>query len=231
MNGRIIFASVLILLGIGFLLDSFNFMPFSVSVSMWWPLIIVAFGIAHISKKNPPIFSGLLIIGIGLILQAEKLNIISQGFWAAFLPLLLVIFGISILLPGRRCFTKHVHHETSGEMNINSFFSGQNKRIDDKNFTGGNISAMFGGAEIDLMNCELSENGAVLNINAAFGGIEVSIPNTWKVKISGLPIFGGFEDKTVQVESNETSKILYINYNAIFGGIELNNNPKHRMRH
>src|SRR3972149_2517929 len=112
MNSRITISVVLILLGIGFLLDSFNYVQFSQTVSDWWPLLIIIFGINHISRKNPPIFSGLLIIGIGVLILADRLNYLSGGFWDAFWPLLLVIIGISILLPGGRHCCKHKHTAT-----------------------------------------------------------------------------------------------------------------------
>lgn len=233
MNSKMIFGLLLILIGGGFLLDTFQYITFSDTITMWWPLLIVLFGIAHISKKNPPIFSGLIIIGIGLILQADKLGYIKGDFWDAFWPLILIILGISILLPGRKCpmmKNKNTYQETKGDLNINTMFSGQHKNIDDKNFKGGSISAMFAGIEIDMSNCELSEEGAILNLNVAFGGVEISVPNNWNIKISGTPFLGGFEDDTHQIESIDSSKTLIINYSVMFGGIELNNKTKNKMR-
>ncbi|MFC2130804.1 LiaI-LiaF-like domain-containing protein [Bacteroidota bacterium] len=223
MNARTTFSIVLILLGIGFLLDSFEYMEFSQTISDWWPLLIIALGISHLARKKPPVFTGLLIIGVGILLLADNLNYITGGFWDAFWPLLLVIFGISVLLPGGRFLCKHNHHHTDGDLNTTTIFSGQHKKINDRNFKGGNVSALFGGAEIDLTEAELSSEGAVLNLNAAFGSIEVFIPTHWHVKISGTPIFGGFEDKTKQDKPSDDSRILNINYNVIFGGIEIRN--------
>ena len=222
MSGRNIFAVLLILLGIGFLLDSFEYMEFSYTISQWWPLLIIAFGIIHISKKNPPIFSGLIIIGIGIILQADKLDYISGGFWGAFWPLLLIIIGISVLYPGKRFI--HKSHTVEGEydFDVSAVFSGQHKNIAFKNFRNGTISAYFGGAEVDLTNTEISLDGAVLNMNATCGGIELKVPKNWKLSFAGSPVFGGFEDKTSQ-NVNDDSPTLFINYNVLFGGIEIKN--------
>jgi predicted membrane protein len=222
MSSRNIFAVLLILIGIGFLLDSFEYMEFSYTISKWWPLIIIAFGIIHISKKNPPILSGLIIIVIGIILQADKLELISGGFWGAFWPLLLIIIGISIIYPGKKFIHKTHTIKGNNDFDITAFFSGQNKNIDLKNFKSGTISAYFGSAEIDLTKTEISPDDAVLNINTAFGGIELRVPKNWRLSFSGSPIFGGFDDKTSQ-DVIDDSPTLFINYNVSFGGIEIKN--------
>ncbi|MFH1050105.1 MAG: DUF5668 domain-containing protein [bacterium] len=223
MTARNVFAFALVLLGVGFLLDSFEYMEFSQTVSDWWPLLIVLLGIAHISRKNPPIFSGLIIISVGVLLLADRLGYLNGGFWSAFWPLLIIIIGLSMLFPVRKYFSRNNQIHSDGDLNLTTLFSGQSKKVDDKNFKGGNITATFGAIELDLTDAELSPEGAVLNINASFGGLEISVPRKWRLVFSGTPIFGGFEDKTKQDAPNENTKTLYINYNVIFGGFEVNN--------
>jgi predicted membrane protein len=225
MNARNVFALALILLGVGFLLDTLEYMEFSQTISDWWPLLIILLGIVHISRKNPPIFSGLLIIGIGVLLLAERLEYINVGFWSAFWPLLIVIIGLSMLFPAKACFKKNkfTQAQTDGDLNLTTLFSGQTKKVDDKNFKGGNIAATFGAIELDLTDAELAPEGAVLNVNATFGGLELSVPRHWKLEFNGTPVFGGFEDKTRQNQPDANTKTLFINFNVMFGGIEVNN--------
>ncbi len=225
MNARNVFAIALVLIGVGFLLDSFEYMEFSQAISEWWPLSIILLGIAHISRKNPPIFSGLLIIGVGVLLLADQLGYLSGGFWSAFWPLAIVIIGISMLFPCKKYFSKHTFTQShsDGDMNLTALFGGQSKKVDDKNFKGGNISATFGAIELDLTGSELSSEGAVLNINTTFGGVELKVPRHWKLVFSGTPVFGALDDKTHQNPSVEGSITIYINYNVIFGGIEVKN--------
>jgi len=228
MNARTVFALAMVLLGVGFLLDSFEYLEFSQAVSDWWPLLIILLGITHISRKNPPIFSGLLIIGVGVLLLADQLGYLQYGFWSAFWPLMIVIIGLSMLFPVRKYFDGKFQHQlhSDGDMNLPTLFSGQSKKVEDKNFKGGNISATFGAVELDLTESELAPEGAILNINATFGGLELSVPRHWKIVFSGTPVFGGFEDKTRQNPSDENTRTLTINYNVIFGGIEVNNKAK-----
>lgn len=225
MNARNVFALAMVLLGVGFLLDSLEYMEFSQTVSDWWPLLIILLGLIHISRKNPPVFSGLLIIGIGVLLLADRLGYLSGGFWSAFWPLLIVILGLSMLFPAKGCYKKHkfTQAKTDGDLNLTTLFSGQSKKIDDKNFKGGNIAATFGAIELDLTDAELAPEGALINLNATFGGLEISVPRHWKIEFSGTPVFGSFEDKTSQNQPDENTRTLTINYNVIFGGIEVNN--------
>ena len=77
--------------------------------------------------------------------------------------------------------------------------------------------AIFSGVE----DKNISKEYVSSEITAIFGGATVMVPEDVKVTVRGLPMFGGAENKTV---SNETAKTeLVINYNAIFGGVEIKN--------
>ena len=117
--------------------------------------------------------------------------------------------------------------------NIHSFFKTkrnllfkilrlQSKNINSKNFKGGAISTLFGGAEIDLRNSELDEGGAVVDVSTIFGGTEIRIPESWPLDIRSTAIFGGVENKTSN-EVKKKGKRLVIKSSTIFGGIEIKN--------
>src|SRR3989304_514783 len=63
---------------------------------------------------------------------------------------------------------------------ISSFnvFSGTEIASHSAEFKGGNIGAVFGGAEIDLRDARLAP-GAALDVFAAFGGGEIRGPDGW----------------------------------------------------
>ena len=84
--------------------------------------------------------------------------------------------------------------------------------------------AVFGGSEIDLRECRLDPAGATLDLTAAFGGIEVSVPLEWKVKMTGLPLFGGWDNKTQRRDQMaEGGPELRVRCVAAFGGVEVHN--------
>jgi len=96
-----------------------------------------------------------------------------------------------------------------------------------QDFQGGDITAIFGGVELDLTEANIQGTEATLAITAIFGGVEVRIPPTWQVAFRGAPIFGGIEDKTrtarVNDPTNSSLKVLVITGAVIFGGLEIKN--------
>ncbi len=223
MNWKYLFAIILILLGFLLLLDSLGFYDFSDIISTWWPLIIIAFGIVHLTRKNDSIFFSLVVILIGILLQADNLNYFNFDFWDLFLPLLLIILGFSLILSRRKNSNYNKFKEISDDTNqINIIFGGEKKVISAKDIKSLKASVMFGALELDLLDADFEGNEAYLELDCIFAGVEVIINRSINVIVSGSPIFGGFDDKTRQ-NIDENSKTLYINYTAIFGGVELKN--------
>ena len=113
-----------------------------------------------------------------------------------------------------------------GALNEMAIFSGVEKRVSSKNFTGGRLVAMFGGIEIDLWQANIEGDEAVLHVDAIFGGIEIRVPDTWIVSSEGQGIFGGYSDSTHQRPASDGSqpqKTLIIRGMALFGGVEIRN--------
>ena len=90
-------------------------------------------------------------------------------------------------------------------------------------FSGGNITAVFGGSEIILKGCKLSEGTSSIDILAVFGGTTIIVPNDWNVVMNVTSIFGGFSNKSVKDPSMfpDQSKTLIIKGLVVFGGGEL----------
>ena len=105
-------------------------------------------------------------------------------------------------------------------------FGGVQKRVNVKEFRGGQLQSLFGGIEIDLRDADLAENQAVLHANALFGGIELRVPETWYVAARGQGIFGGYTDSTRYTgpgDPGKATKTLIVMGTAIFGGVEIRN--------
>jgi len=227
MKTKYFFAIILILLGIALLLDSYHVWTLGNIISTWWPLILIASGLSSLlNRKNNPL-TGIFILLIGLIFQLDNLDILPGSAWGYFWPLLLIVIGVSILLSKNNKGTRHIFSDNKTESNddevkISTVFSGIEHRVDSKNFAGGNINCLFAGVEIDLRQSELKNNGAKLDLNVAFGEIVIRVPNDIILDVSGSPFLGGFENKTQQ-KATSSSKILIINYSAIFGSIEITN--------
>ena len=61
--------------------------------------------------------------------------------------------------------------------------------------------------------------------NALFGGVDIRVPDTWRVVLKGMGVFGAFEDKTVppKTDPNVKTPELVITGAALFGGVKVDN--------
>ncbi|EOR92985.1 hypothetical protein ADIARSV_3837 [Arcticibacter svalbardensis MN12-7] len=103
-----------------------------------------------------------------------------------------------------------------------SIFGGIKKNIVSKNFLGGDIVTIMGGAEINLTQADI--NGTiVIDITQVFGGTKLIVPPQWKVSSDLAAVFGGIEDKRPLIQSINLAdnKVLVLRGTSIFGGIDI----------
>jgi predicted membrane protein len=99
---------------------------------------------------------------------------------------------------------------------------GSNTKINSKDFKGGQINCIMGGAQIDLVEADLQKN-TVIDLFVLMGGIELHLPKEWNVKLDVFPLMGGIEDQISKFPTavvDETKRIT-IKGNVIMGGVEI----------
>lgn len=102
-----------------------------------------------------------------------------------------------------------------------SIFGQVKKNVITKNFRGGDIVNIMGGADVNLMKADI-KNVAILEVVQIFGGTNIIVPAHWKVTPEMTAIFGGIEDKRdIYGINTDESKILIIRGSSIFGGITI----------
>ena len=103
-------------------------------------------------------------------------------------------------------------------------FGGSHQKIFSKNFQGGDVIAIFGGCDINLIKADFNDT-ITLDVVAIFGGCKIIVPPGWEVKSEVTAIFGGVDDKrSVGPTSNEgPRKILIVKGVALFGGVDIRN--------
>ena len=227
MKQKSLLGLLFIFIGIGTLFNQLGIWDFGEIISLWWPLIIIFIGLIQITNKSISNTSGLIIIGIGAFFQLRELGIITQSLGSFLWPIVFIIIGIKIIFSGsdKNSLGKKIKEVSDEYIDYFTLFSGiENKNIS-KNFKGGKVTAIFGGADIDLRKSELAREGAVLNLTVAFGGIDILVPEGWKVMVTGIPIFGGWSNKTKEYEENLLSDrpVLKVRCVAAFGGIDIKN--------
>jgi len=190
----------------------------------WWTLFIIIpcfIGIFKESDKMGNIIG--LLIGVALLLACQDIldfNLI----WKMMFPTILIAIGLSIIFKdaiGGKVSKeiKKLNENKTGDNNYCSTFAGQKVNFDNQEFTGADLSAIFGGIECDLRKAIITKD-VVINAQAIFGGIDIFAPNNVKIKIKSTPIFGGVSDKSSRTVS-EDSPTIYINAQAVFGGVEI----------
>jgi len=224
-----------------FLLDNLGIVSFH-EIARYWPVILIALGVVKLVDSHGTgslVFGGLL-SGVGALLLLDNLGIFYFD-WRLFWPAILVGLGILMLIrnlewqdraarPGSD-WQDHVQHPgfTSGEsagpgkLNLWTIFGGGQRSVDSKDFRGGEVSAMFGGWEIDLRGAAMAEAQATLEANVMFGGAEIRIPETWLAEMRGTGLFGGFSDETRHPDPAGNPPRLTITGSALFGGVTISN--------
>jgi predicted membrane protein len=137
-----------------------------------------------------------------------------------------VIAGIYIITRSRKTDSFNPEDQTSHQDTIDdtAIFGGGDRVMTSSNFRGGNLTAIFGGSNIDLTSCQLAEGESVLDVFYMFGGSKIRVPQDWNVHLSVTGIFGGMSDKRTLVDPDKyATKTLYVKGIALFGGAELTN--------
>ncbi|MFC5282181.1 LiaF transmembrane domain-containing protein [Pedobacter alpinus] len=104
-----------------------------------------------------------------------------------------------------------------------SVFGGAKKNILSKNFKGGEVVNIFGGAELNFYHSDI-DGLVILEVVQVFGGTKIVIPPTWDVISEMAAVFGGIDDnRSLTQVLPDKSKVLLIRGTSIFGGIEIRN--------
>ncbi len=211
---------VLIIIGLAFLVRSLHFLNLPYYFFTWKTLLITIGVVALALGKKDGLIP--LIIGATFFVLQDILHFYFsfKELW----PVALILVGVFILLRHRNSdkFSNEIDSPRIDEVAI---FSGLEKKVTAKDFTGGKTTAMFGGADIDLTQAVLSSGTNVIDIFAMFGGTTFKVPADWTINISQLTVvFGGFSDQRVtSIAKADPNKVLHIKGVILFGGGELKN--------
>lgn len=208
-----------------------------------WKIFLIAFGlmigVKHSFRQTgwiiPVLIGGAFIAG-----DIYPEIAIKQMVW----PLVIIMIGLFIIFkPSRRhrfsnwekCRGKYYHdkhfsYDREGEsihedtIDSTSIIGGVKKNILSKNFKGGEITNIFGGAEINLSQADF-EGTITMEITNIFGGTRLIVPSNWEISSSSdsTSVLGSIEDKR-PIRPNTTGsspKILILKGTTIFGGIEI----------
>jgi hypothetical protein len=207
---------LLVTLGAFGMMDVLGILSWEDTVSRWWPVALITLGLITMASERRISFGPSLVTGIGALLLLGRLGLMDAS---AAGPLVLLGVGVAI-------FVSSLNHsapgKAAGRQSVALF--GESKiRNQSEHLTHADVSAIFGGATLDLREAHIDDE-ATVDATALFGGVDVLVPEGWRIQMGGIPIFGGFEDKTKnQSEPAPGAPTLRVNATSIFGGVTVAN--------
>lgn len=223
---QMVIGFAVIFMGFVFLLDNLGWIDIDYNLQ-FWPVILIVAGLLKISQANSErgsIVGGiLLLVGTVFMLQGFGWFYLS---WRVVAPLLIIAAGLMVVFRStRKPATPDGEGVISGDdgdgsLNLTAILGGFKRRVTSQNFRGAEITAMFGGCDLDLRDANMAGE-AVITTFALCGGITIKVPVDWTVEMEGTPIMGGYDEKTAVPK--DSSKRLIVRGYAIMGGVEIRN--------
>lgn len=207
---------VLLTLGVFGILDATGTLDSSQTIERWWPVAIIGLGIIGMLVDRRISLGPGIVVVIGFLLLADQQEWTKEDLFG---PVLLIVIGL-VVLSGlwRRQRVEGEHRE-----NVLVMFGGTKIKDRSEHFTHADVSAVFGGATLDLREAHIDREASV-DALALFGGVDVLVPKEWRVALGGMPILGGCEDKTEgDGELPDEAPVLKVNATAILGGVDVKN--------
>lgn len=219
----------LIVLGVVFLLDRIGIIPREYRQYLFsWQSLLIFVGLISLFKSHSR-FPGLILILVGSGFMLPSLFDLPINVTRLVFPVILILVGVALVFKARNfkhprvLFSDSETYSDNERIDEVAIFGGGKRVISNQNLKGGQITAIFGGLELDLSDADISDEGAVIEIACIFGGATLIVNPEWDVQVQVTSVLGGFSDQRKVYKRSEpnTRKKLIIKGSAIFGGGEL----------
>ena len=200
----------------------------------WWTLFIIIPCFFELLTESNKVGSLLgIAIGVMLLLAAQDVMTFEVAGKLIF-ALIIVVFGLCIAF--RSTFKNNCDKEVSKKVQANkdnsnmdnqfAIFAGNDRVYKNEEFTGANLTAVFGGIDLDLIDAKFTKD-TVIKASCAFGGISIRVPEDVQVKVKSGFIFGGASDDRKHV-SDKAKYTIYVDAAGCFGGISIEDKSKNK---
>lgn len=216
LTSQFLFGAVVVLVGLLLLVESTGLVSTD-DVLVYVPLLFVGLGVWALFQSDlRNIVGPVLLVLVAGAWQLVAFEIATVEEVVAFWPVLVIAFGLSVILGQVR---SRARPTDAAFTNAFAAFGGVEKRNTSKAFEGADLTAMFGGIELDVRDVSLEQRPARVNAVAAFGGVDVAVPRDWNVQLDVLPILGGASDDRPRREHASDEIDLVVTGFAVFGGV------------
>src|SRR5664279_664936 len=188
-----------------------------------WPLVLVVMGIAKLRQEGSGGGMGgwfLVLGGCFLLLFTFARGHVGE----ALAPMLVVAVGILIVTKALKQHRGIPPELARSEdfLQGTAIFGGFKRRVLTQAFKGGELTAIFGGIEVDLHQATLEAGQARIDVFVLFGGGEIRVPDGWEIANRATAIAGALTDSTHHGPSTEEVRPrLVVTGLILFGGLEV----------
>jgi Domain of unknown function (DUF5668) len=198
-----------------------------------WEMLVIVVGLTVGIVNRFRDFAWIIIIAVGVFfLMDDVYPPIKHFVW----PVVIILLGLVILLKSSQQKKTMIATDTPAVTNTPIITTAQSYKEDvldvvavlgamkkvvfSKNFKGGEVVCVFGGAEINLSQADF-EGTIKIEIVAIFGGTKLIVPPHWQIRSEAVAILGGVDDRRDPVASANSDKVIILDGTAICGGIEI----------
>lgn len=179
---RVLIGLLLVAIGALFLLD--NFTDWHFPREILWPVILIVFGVVNLVRRGSGRWLGGILTLLGVVFLLDALDVLTfqmRDRWRLW-PLVLLVIGVRMLLGARRSRPPRskgidgAPRRGSDHLGATYAFSSGAERVTSRSFSGGDATAVFGSAQIDLRQASPASGGATVDLTVLFGSVELRIP-------------------------------------------------------
>ncbi|WP_440764464.1 LiaF transmembrane domain-containing protein [Natronorubrum sp. DTA7] len=217
-TSQLLLGAAVVIVGVLLLLETTGVSPVG-SLLVFVPSLFVVVGVwALVLSRFRNVVGPVVLIGVAGAWQLVALEYATVDQVVVFWPVFVIAFGLSIIT-GQ--FRSRVRATDDAFTSAFAAFGGVEKRNTSRTFAGADLTAIFGGTELDLRDTEIESRPARINAVALFGGVDIIVPRDWNVRMDVLPVLGGAADDRPRREGDHDELDLVVTGFAAFGGVSV----------
>ena len=206
-------------LGILALLGSMGVVDFLDIWNNFWPVGLIVAGLLVWLANSRSWLWATIIAGVGVVALVNIHTELDFNLWTLVWPVVMVAIGLSIIFRSPTS-SKHKLGEISDSQSDQfALLSGNELRVMSDNYTGGKITAVMGGVDLDLSHANIKKD-AVLDVFVLMGGAEIKVPAGVKVRSDAGTVLGGVEVKS-DPKAGKNAPTLVLTGTIVMGGVEV----------